>query len=348
MTSNRRSTLKEVAKRAGVSAASVSFVVNGTKSVSAETQRRIEAAIVELNYTASPSARALRTGRHKAIGLLMPHVANPFFSGLADVIAGRAHNRGYAVVLFTSQANAAGEAQGLTMLEDRTDGLIWIPVGHAPPREPLRPTVLLDRPSALLGGLDSVSADHYAGGRLAADLARSLDRRRIGLLSGPADSPSAASRRAGLLEHADSLDIIWEVSIPDGADCREAAIARLACVNVDLVIAGSDTLAIGALRALKQLGRRVPDEVSLVGFDDIPWADLVEPALTTIRQPVAALAELAVAALIRRIEGQDGPPVHRIMPVELVERGSTARLKLTGRTTAPVRAATTNIGGNSR
>lgn len=326
MTSKSRPTLREVAHRARVSVATVSFVLNASKPVSVETRQRVESAIAELGFVASRSARALRTGRHHAIGLLIPVIANPFFSSLAEAVTVRARKHGYAVVLATSLATGMDEAAALALVEERTDGIIWIPAGPNTIRKPSSPTIVLDRPSALLAELDSVSADHYAGGRAAADLARRLGRYRVGLLSGPSDSSSAASRRAGFLEHVRGLEILWEVSLPDDEAWPQEAIDRLVRTDVDLVIAGSDSIAIEALRILKRRGRRVPEEVSLIGFDDIPWADVVDPPLTTIRQPVEALAELAVNALMRRLSGEKGIPVHRVVPIELIERGSTVPL----------------------
>lgn len=330
-----RPTLRDVAARAGVSAATVSFVLNDSKQLPKETRERVEAAINELGFTASRSARALRTGRHHAIGLLLPVLANPFFSDLAERITAHARRRGYAVVLATSTGNG-DEAAALALIEERTDGLIWIPAGPTPERKPHAPVIVLDRPSAHLADFDSVSADHYAGGRATADLARKLGRTRIGLLSGPTESTSAASRRAGLLEHAQKLQILWEVPVPDDSEWPQGAVVRLASKDIDLIIAGSDRIAIEALRVLKRLGRRVPEEVSLIGFDDIPWADVVDPPLTTIRQPVEALAELAVTALMRRIHGESGHAVHRVVPIELIERGSTTAVTKAGkRTPAP-------------
>lgn len=323
MAPKSRPTVRDVAERAGVSSATVSFFLSGRKHLSSATEARVRAAIDELGFTLSHSARALRTGRHQAIGLLVPVLANPFFSDLAERITLHARRAGYAVVLATASSGNGDEAAVFSLLEERTDGVIWIPAGPTP-LKPHTSVVVLDRPSALLADLDSVSADHYAGGWAAADLARKLGRKRIGLLSGPSESSSAASRRAGLLEHAAGLRIVWEVSVPDQSEWPRQAVASLADKDVDLVIAGSDKIAIEARRVLKSLGRDVPEEVSLIGFDDIPWADVLDPPLTTIRQPVEALAELAVTALMRRLKGESGHAVHRVVPIELIERGSTA------------------------
>lgn len=318
-------TLKQVAESAGVSTATVSFVLNKSKAVSSATRIKVENALAKLDYRISSPARALRTGRHQAIGLLLPDLANPFFPGLAQAVTESAWQRGHAVILASSRgADPAIEAEALTALEERTDGIIWIP-GHATPRRmPECATVVLDRPCESLAAFDSVSADHYAGGRAVAALARTLGHRRVGLFTGPAISPSAESRRAGFLDHAAGLDIVWQRDVPFALELPDPAAALLADSRIDLVVAASDVGAIAALRVLRRIGRAVPSEVSLIGFDDIPWAALSEPPLTTIRQPVAELGEAAVAMLLERIGGQAGPPRHRLLPVSVVQRATTA------------------------
>ncbi|HEX7389307.1 MAG TPA: LacI family DNA-binding transcriptional regulator, partial [Acidiphilium sp.] len=298
MAKPRGPTLRDVAERAGVSTATVSFVLNDSKPVSAETRARVERALAALDYRMSPSARALRTGRHHAVGLLLPDLANPFFPLLAQAVTESAWARGHAVVLASSRADPAEEAEALAALEERSDGVIWIPGGAAPKRLPGGPAVVLDRPNPALAAYDSISADHYAGGAAVAALALRLGHRRVGLLAGPATSQSARHRCAGFLDHAGGLDIVWQQEVAFTLDLPERAAALLADPRIDVVVAANDVVAIGALRVLRGLGRPVPDSVALIGFDDIPWAALTEPPLTTIRQPVAGLGERAVAALL--------------------------------------------------
>lgn len=323
MTKSRGPTLRDVAERAGVSTATVSFVLNDTKPVAAATRAKVERALAALDYRMSPSARALRTGRHHAIGLLLPDLANPFFPLLAQAVTESAWARGHAIVFASSRADPAEEAEALAALEERADGIIWIPGGIAPTRLPTRPAVVLDRPSPGLIAYDSISADHYAGGAAVAALVQRLGHRRIGLLAGPATSPSAQSRCAGFLDHAEGLEIVWRQEVMFTLDLPESAAAVLADPRIDVVVAANDVVAIGALRVLRGLGCAVPGAVSLIGFDDIPWAALTEPPLTTIRQPVAELGDRAVAALLDRIAGRDGPAQHHLLPVEVVERGTT-------------------------
>jgi LacI family transcriptional regulator len=322
-------TLRDIAQYAGVSTATVSFVLNDTKPVSAETRARVQHALTTLDYRMTPSARALRTGRHHAIGLLLPDLANPFFPALAQAVTDSAWANNHALILASSGTDPATEAKALTALADRTDGIIWIPGTTTPRHLPSGPTVILDRPSAALTAYDSISADHYAGGAAAATLFRAQGRIHIGLLSGPSTSPSAESRRAGFLEHAAGLIIVWESRVPFTLDLPPRAAAQLADSRLDAIFAASDIVGIGALRILRELGRIVPEDVAVIGFDDIPWAALVDPPLTTLRQPVAELGDRAMVALLERIAHPDRQPVHHRLPVTLVERATTRPLKAT-------------------
>lgn len=325
MAGARGPTLRDVASRAGVSTATVSFVLNGRASVAAETRARVEQALADVGYRMSPSARALRTGRHHAIGLLVPDLANPFFPALAKAVTDAAWGRGHALILASGGDNEAAEVEALAALAERADGIIWIPSGAVSTCASACPTVILDRPDPMLAAYDSISANHYDGGAAVATLLRRLGRRRVGLLTGPATSPSAVRRRSGFLDAAGELSVAWQVEVPFTLDLPDDAAQLLADPTIDAVFAASDVIAIGALKRLRDLGRTVPDEVALVGFDDIPWAALVEPPLTTIRQPFTALGECAVATLMDRIADPDRAPVHHRLPVRLIERASTGQ-----------------------
>ena len=322
--SKPKPSLKDVAALAGVSTATVSFVLNDSKPVAAATRARVQRALAKLEYRISPSARALRTGRHHAIGLLLPDLINPFFPALAQAITASAWSRGHALILASSGDSAAEEMEAYNALVERTDGIIWIPSAAARATGAVTPTVILDRPSKLLAAYDSVSADHRAGGALAAGLFRTHGRKYVGLLAGPAKSPSAVSRQQGFRDQLDGLEVLWQHEVPFALDLPKSATSLLADPRLQAVFAASDVVAIGTIRILLSLGRRVPQDVAVIGFDDIPWAALIEPALSTIRQPVAELGECAVVRLIKRIGNPDMKPLHQLLPVTLVERASTA------------------------
>ena len=318
--------LKDVAELAGVSTATVSFVLNDSKPVTAATKARVKRALAKLEYRISPSARALRTGRHHAIGLLLPDLINPFFPALAQAVTASAWTRGHALILASTGDTATEEMEAYNALIERTDGIIWIPSSAARVAGTATPTVILDRPSKSLAAYDSVSADHHAGGALAAGLFRAHGRKCVGLLTGPTKSPSAVSRHQGFRDHLEGLEVLWQHEVPFALDLPKSVNSLLADPRLQAVFAASDVVAIGAIRILRSLGRRVPQDVAVIGFDDIPWAALIEPSLSTIRQPVAELGECAVVTLIKRIGNPDMKPLHQLLPVTLVERASTAAL----------------------
>jgi LacI family transcriptional regulator len=321
-------TLDDVAKAAGVSTATVSYVISGAKRVSPATRARVEAVIAELGYRPSPSARSLRTGQHHMLGLLLPDLANPFFPALAQAVAETARELGYGLMLSESGSDSASEEQALDAMQQRVDGIVWVPETRHPDTKPHRPTVVIDRVGPDLLEFDSVSSDHRLGGQLQARRIRELGHRRIGLLAGPADSVSARQRREALCAELGELRPEWIVEVPYSSELPRAAVRRLLDSGVTLIVAANDAVAIGALRVLKAHGRRVPQDVSLMGFDDIPWATLVDPPLSTVSQPVRAIGRSAVELLHRRLGAREGEPTHRVLPVEYVERGSTQPLAL--------------------
>lgn len=310
--------LKDVAKLAGVSVATASYVLRRAKPVSAVVEARVWQAARQLSYQPNRSAQALRTGRSQTLGLIVPDLTNPYFPELVQAIETSARALGYALLLIDAQNDGATEREGLKLLASYgIDGLLWVPVGE--PQSTPFPTVLVDRAS---GGFDVVQADHYQGGRLLAAHALELGHRRIGLLSGPAQLDSARKRRQGLLDGLAPLMPLWECEVPYTANLPRHAVEQLTHGGATLVICANDAVAIGALQVLKALGRPVPDEVSLLGFDDLPWATLIDPPLSTVRQAVGDLGRTAVTRLLARIEQPDAPLHADVLPVELIARRS--------------------------
>lgn len=318
--------LKDVARLAGVSVATVSYVINGTKSVSPEVTARVLQAAEALGYRPNRTARALRTGRSEAIGLVLPDLTNPYFPALAQTVERRARELGFALFLIDSANDPEAERAGLQSLAERNvDGVIWAPVADDPQAQYPFPIVALDR---TIHAVDCVSADHRMGGELAADFVNRLGHRRIGLLSGPQALTSARDRREGFVARiAEGCSIVWEVEVPFSLPLPNRAVERLLQCDVTLVVGGNDVIAIGALRALRGAGVSVPAQVSVIGFDDIPWSELVEPPLSTIRQPLEAIGDRAVELLRARMHNPRGPVRHELLPVELVSRGSAAKAR---------------------
>lgn len=318
-------TLKDVAQRAGVSTATVSHVLNGTKKVRDVVAGRVRRAAEELGYYTNSSARTLRTGRSYTLGLMLPDLQNPFFPSLVQVIERKARAEGYSLLLIDAANDPASEADGFRLLAGKgVDGLIWIPLAGPPPTELPYPVLVVDRPA---GELDVVTADHHQGGRLLAEHALRLGHSRVGLISGPQSLASARLRRDGFLSGArGSLELAWEVETPFDLNLPAEVESLLLDSPVSLLVAGSDVIAIGALHLLQRHGIEVPADVSVLGFDDIPWASLVRPQITTVRQPIGTIGERAVEVLLRRIEDPGTKRAEEVVPVELVPRESSARM----------------------
>jgi LacI family transcriptional regulator len=317
-------TLKDVAKDVGVSVATVSYVLNKTGSVSVEMQKRVLAAVDRLNYQPNRQAQAMRTGKTNTIGLVLPDLTNPFFPELAQKVENEARARGISVILIDAQNSKEAEKEGInTLNQQNVDGIIWCPTNNQVANEISvhnKPTVLIDRPHP---GFDVVHSNYHSAGAIAAEHAVALGHQRIGLLSGPQDIESAIERRKGIINTASGrLNIVWDVDVPFSSELNEEAIQLLKSSSVSLVLAASDLIAIGAINILRDAGIRVPEDISIIGFDDIPWASLVRPRLTTVSQPIADMGREAVLRLCQRIEEPAIATRSVVLDVGLVERES--------------------------
>lgn len=315
--------LSDVARRAGVSVTTVSLILRGVKRFSPEIERRVRRAATECNYRPSRVARALRTGESKTIGVMAPDIANPFFPGLMKHLESIARERGYAVLLMDTNESRAEERNAVMALDAYgVDGIVWVPVAEEVDLRPSAPVVIVDR---RIEGYDSVRADHEMGGRLLARHALDLGHRDVGHVSGPLDLSSARARRDGILAlTAAGLRIRWETSEPFGLTLSSETIARLTEHSVTLILCGNDLQAIAVTRTLRDLGLGVPGDVSVIGFDDIVFAQLHEPPLTTVRQPVSALAAEALRLLFVRMQHPELEIRNVLLAVELCARSSAA------------------------
>jgi LacI family transcriptional regulator len=334
-------TIKEVARLAGVSVATVSKALNGTGSVSVVLRDRVALAARTLGYAPHASARSLRSGATRILGLLIADLTNPYFLRLVDHIERLASAAGYSVILCNSGEDPAREERNLAMLvSQRADGLFLIPTrlgwsGRAAALSGLpMPTVLVDRRLEGLG-IDAVTTDNPMVGRLAAEHLHGLGHRRIGVVMGSPDHQIARHRldgfRAALAGHGVSLDerLVAKDNFTE-IDGHAAAQGLLALpVPPTAIFATNNHLALGLLRAVMDAGVRVPDELSVIAVDELPWPGLLRPGVTVVAQPSEAIAETAVAALIARIAGGRKAdvgvmPRSVLLPPRLVVGGSTA------------------------
>ena len=319
----KRVTTQDIAHRAGVSKATVSYVLNGTGSVSAEMKEKVLSLAKEMGYQENRLAKATRTGKTSTIGLVLPDLSNPFFPEMAQAVVNAASAKGYSVFLVDAMNSSEEEAIGVKrLIEYAIEGIIWCPIDdEAIEKHNLScPVVVLDRP---ITGFDSVYANSVKGGELQGQAVKQFGHKRIGVLSGPDRSPGARMRREGLYATlADDVKVAFDYSTDYSVNIPDEIAAKVLASDVSCVVTANDTLAIGLLRLYHQHGVRVPEDVSIIGFDDIDWADLVSPPLTTIKLPIRDMGTTAFDILLNRLAEPDGAKREMILDVSLLERQS--------------------------
>jgi LacI family transcriptional regulator len=310
------STIKDVARTAGVSITTVSHVLNETRFVSDELRCRVLAAMEELDYRPNILARSLRRGETKTIGLVVPDNSNPFFAEMARTVEDLGFAAGYSVILCNSDDNLAKEAAYIEVLiAKQVDGVLFIASGSSQEHlSELRhagvPYVVVDR--EVDGSLaDVVLVNNELGGYTATQHLIALDHRRIACIAGPSQLTPSADRVLGYRHALADFQIPQDEALVVSGDFRarggEAALHQLLTLHPPptAIFACNDLMAIGVLRAARNAGLRVPGDLSVVGFDDIPLATAVSPALTTVAQPITELAEHSVKLLVARMQNRN-------------------------------------------
>lgn len=326
-------TIRDVAERAGVSTATVSRALNHRGYSSSAVRQRVAAAAEALGYVPNALARGLKTRRSQLVGLLAPDLIDPFFGVVAQEVERVAAARGFQVLLGLGHGDAAREAACLDlMLARHVDGVLIAPAGE--PGPPVRrlvaagtPAVVIDRvPNGL--PVDAVRADNVGGARQLASHLLALGRHRIALIDGHADSTSGRERERGFrLAFADAGVPLDEALIRHGGWAGDSA-WRVAGLlrepgRPTAIVAVSARLAAGVERSLRQAGVRVPEDIALASFGDVPFAADLDPFLTVAVQPAAAMGRRAATMLIDRITGDDvAPPREVVLPVTLDVRRS--------------------------
>lgn len=330
-------TIHDVARRARVSVATVSRVLNGHTTVAEPTRERVMEAIRHLGYRPNAVARTLVRRRSFAVGVLVPDIANPFFAEVARGMGDVAAAHGYHLILANSDGNVAKEVDFIALFRDKqVDGLIYTSGTLSP--EHMAAFGRLGRPVVLAatmeptGRVPAVLVDSLAGGRVAMEHVLGLGHRRVACIAGPAGDPIAgAPRLQGNLEVARRHGVrIPPELIIDGEFGLEAgywAMDRLlnAQPRPTAVVAASDLTAIGALGAILDRGLRVPQDISVVGFDNITLAMAVRPRLTTVAQPMYDIGARAMGILAQIIAGRPPEPAVQWIPPQLVARDSTGK-----------------------
>ncbi|MFM8896426.1 MAG: LacI family DNA-binding transcriptional regulator [Actinomycetales bacterium] len=327
--------MRDVAALASVSVGTVSNVLNNPQMVSPGTRERVEQAIAQLGFIPSAPARQLRSGRAKVIGLVVPDIANPFFTEVARGVEDAALDAGFVVILCNSDEQAAREDRYLRVLESQRVGAILI----TPARKDLQPLQRLITHGTAVALLDnegasqdvcSVSVDDTLGGQLAAEHLINLGHRSIAWLAGPADIPQVADRESGI-QNACRRHGIELLPIPAeqmttaaGHAATAAAMARRRLPSA--MVCANDLLALGAIRACRAGGLRIPQDVSIVGYDDIDFAGSAAIPLTTLRQPKYELGAAAARLVISEYARPSSHAHQRVrFQPQLVVRESTGR-----------------------
>jgi len=327
--------MKEVAAIAGVSIQTVSAIINGKPGISSETSARVNAAIQKLDYRPYSVARSLRTRQTHTLALIVTDINNPSFSTIASAAEDIAHSSGYNLVLFNTHDDPEREASYVRTVSDRwMDGVIFVATGdQMTSLESLKqagiPTVAIDRiPKGYTG--PSVTLDNYKAGYTAAEYLVKLGHSRITQISGPLKLLLVRERSAGFIASLKkaSFDSAGLVSSEGDWTCNSGyqGMQRILAGSEipTAVFAANDRMAIGAMQAIFSQGMRVPEDISVIGVDDIEVAAFQSPALTTIRQSFRQMADQCVRLLIEILTGKE-PAQHQIvMEPQLIERKSTS------------------------
>ncbi|MEV7632340.1 LacI family DNA-binding transcriptional regulator [Microbacterium sp. NPDC089318] len=318
-----RVSMSMVAQRAGVSGQTVSRVANDSPRVDPETRARVEQAMAELGYRPNRAARALRTGRSQTLGLVAQTLATVGNSRMLQAVAESAAARGYALTVLTLGAGA-DIADAFDRLHDQgVDGAIVLNEASALARDAafagLRLIVVDSPPDERF---TVIGTDHASGSRAATEHLLARGHAVVHHLAGPAASFAAAERERGWREALAAAGVeAPEVARGDwSAVSGHDLMRRMPTAGVTAVVAANDQMALGALRAIAESGRRVPDDVAVIGFDDIADAAQFQPPLTTVRQDFDALGEQAVSRLVSWIEGEH--PADLLLAPTLVRRDS--------------------------
>lgn len=327
-------TMKDVARLAGVSTSTVSHVINKDRYVSEAITEKVNAAITSLNYAPSALARSLKLNQTRTIGMLITASTNPFYSELVRGVERSCFERGYSLVLCNTEGDEQRMNRNLeTLMQKRVDGLLLLCTEtHQPSlaimqRYPYVPSVMMDW-APFDGDSDLIQDNSLLGGDIATRYLIERGYRRIACIAGPLDKTPARLRLEGYREamhHA-------KLAIPDGYEITSdfefgggfAAMQQLLThtERPDAVFVGNDAMAVGVYQALYLAGLKIPQDMAVIGYDDIELARYMTPPLTTIHQPKDELGELAIDVLIHRIT-QPGQKQQRIqLTPELIIRGS--------------------------
>jgi LacI family transcriptional regulator len=327
-------TSRDIAREAGVSQPTVSRALRGDPRVAPATAALVQITAARLGYVPDAAAQTLITRRTGTVAVVVADITNPFYPELVEALHDELGRATYRTVLLNERTDArgvemlmrAGAVDGAIVatatLDERTRALLTDE--RAPIVQIVREVDGVDR--------DAVVSDNRGGAVLAAELLVRLGHQRVGLVSGPLDTSTARERDAGFEAALHRLGLRLHPELRRRGEYAHHA-GHQGCLELldaseppTAIFCGNDVIALGALDAARRRGVAVPGELSIMGFDDISLAGWESFRLTTVRQPLAEMAHAAVRALVRRIEGDDGPPRRTVFPTELIQRATTGPL----------------------
>ncbi|PVA06784.1 LacI family DNA-binding transcriptional regulator [Thalassorhabdomicrobium marinisediminis] len=311
--------LSDIARNLSVSSATVSLALSGKGRVSRDMVERVEAEARRIGYAPNQMGKALRTGRSTIIGLVLPDVGNPLFPRMARSIVQAAEDQGYGVLIADSHSGAQTQDRAVQRLVDfGSDGILVIPRKGTRIGSSDIPTAVIDAPTS---PLNIVSADHHQGGALAVRHLREQGHQKILCLGGSSASLVQRTRVEGMQSAADGAEVTvhWmNESTPD--------IPALVRQGVTAIATTSDLMAVQVLTELGAAGLRVPQDVSLVGFDDLDVGQMIRPKLSTVGTSETEIGRRAIAGLIAMINGGERPK-DDVVPMHLVQRETAIEIK---------------------
>jgi LacI family transcriptional regulator len=329
-------TIRDVAALAGVSAATVSRVMNGKADVAADLRQRVLAAVKELGYRRNGPARSLRTRAAMVLGVIISDITNPFFTAVVRGAEDQAQLAGYSVVLANADEDVAKEARYLEVAAD--EQMAGVLLSPASPRhtsidvlvERGIPVVTIDR-RLTAAAVDSVTVDNHLAARKAAQHLIDQGCLRIGIVAGPVQTTTGASRLAGYRAALRAAGRAVDASLVAYADFRTEGgyVATRTLLRQrqppDGLLFSNNLMTVGGLRAIAEAGLAIPDDIAIVGFDDAIWTTALRPPLTVVAQPTYEIGQTAAQLLLRRIEREKFPPRRVVLRAELIVRASSQR-----------------------
>lgn len=325
------SNIRDVARLAGVSVATVSRALSNPEKVSPESLDKVHKAIAEVGYRPNMLARNFRSARAYAVVVLVPDIANPFYSLFIRALEDRAHQKGYAVLLGDTRGTPEREMEYIRRVETRlADGIVQL----RPSSEKSQNNIPADVPCVNACGCEyttgpAIRIDNRGAAKSMVNYLISLGHKRIGVISGLKDNPHAIDRLEGYKEALAEAGIPFEKDLVAEGDFTmwsglNAAFQFCNMKNRPTAIFSmNDEMAIGAMQTLKNQGFKIPEDISVTGFDDIAYAKYSDPSLTTISQPAEEMGKMAMDMLLKVIEGEPLSQRECVLPTEFIIRKST-------------------------